>query len=212
MPDCVKALQQFTDFQPRMGGENSIVYDMYEKCGYAKAFFGVKYHAELAAIERKWMYLKQRIRGLLNGSIPTLRDLLAEHWQDYGVLSARKDSRHVRDTGSVYKAMGENPSLAALEVGQHEYKGHRRVFDSVTKLFKSILKSADMQLADLLEAAKLKTARIQKKEGIKWREESEQDLKSFRLRRARNLKQTNTKRNICVLMLIVKLKENQINQ
>ena len=212
MPDCVKALQQFTDFQPRMGGENSIVYDMYEKTGYAKAFFGVKYNAELAAIERKWMYLKQRIRGLLDGSIPTLRDLLAKHWQDYGVFCARKDSRHVRDTGSVYKAMGENPSLAALEVGQHEYKGHRRVFDTVTKLFKSILKSADMKLADLIAAARFKTARIQKKEGVKWREDSEKDLKSFRLRRARKSKQTNVERNICVLMMIVKLKQNQINE
>ena len=95
MPDCVRALQQFTDFQPRVGGENSMVHEMYEKTGYAKAFFGVKYHAELEAIERKWMYLKQRIRGLLDVSIPTLPDLLAEHWQDYGVLSARKDSRHV---------------------------------------------------------------------------------------------------------------------
>jgi hypothetical protein len=166
----------------------------------------------LAAIERKWMYLKQRIRGLLDGSIPTLRDLLAKHWQDYGVFCARKDSRHVRDTGSVYKAMGENPSLAALEVGQHEYKGHRRVFDTVTKLFKSILKSADMKLADLIAAARFKTARIQKKEGVKWREDSEKDLKSFRLRRARKSKQTNVERNICVLMMIVKLKQNQINE
>ena len=60
--DCVAKLKEFTDFRTRTGGENSIVYDMYQKCGYAFAFFGVKYHAELASIERKWMYLKQKIR------------------------------------------------------------------------------------------------------------------------------------------------------
>jgi hypothetical protein len=38
MPQCVARLQEFTDFAPRMGGENSIVYDMYQKCGYVFAF------------------------------------------------------------------------------------------------------------------------------------------------------------------------------
>ena len=77
--DCVAKLKEFTDFRTRTGGENSIVYDMYQKSGYAFAFFGVKYHAELASIERKWMYLKQKIRGLLDGSIPTLRNLLRDY-------------------------------------------------------------------------------------------------------------------------------------
>ena len=205
MPDCVKRLQQFEDFQIRMGGENSIVYDMYEKCGYAHAFFGVKYHAELAAIERKWMYLKQQIRGLLDGSIPTLRGLLAEYWPRYGVLSCRKDCRHVRETGEVYKQMGSNPNLAALEVGQHEYKGHRRVFDSVLGMFRAEYAANKMTLESLLQAARTKTARIQKKESIEWRNESEKDLKAFRKRRARLVKSENIRRCIMTLIITIKL-------
>ena len=40
---CVARLQEFTDLAPRIGGENSIVYDMYQKCGYAFAFSGVNH-------------------------------------------------------------------------------------------------------------------------------------------------------------------------
>ena len=57
--DCVTKLKKFTDFRTRTGGENSIVHDMYQKSGHAFALFGVKYHADLASIERKWMYLEQ---------------------------------------------------------------------------------------------------------------------------------------------------------
>jgi hypothetical protein len=208
MPDCVKALQVFSDFQPPAGGENSLVYDMYVKSGFAHAFFGVKYHAELASIERKWMQLKQAIRGLLDGTIPTLRDVIKKHWSKYTVLKARKDARHVRETCAVYKAMGENPSLAALEVGQHEYKGHRRVFDAVTGMFRALIASAKMTLESLQTAARVKTARVQKVEGEKWVEErGAKDFKSYCKRRAIQEKRINTNKNVTALMIIIKSRE-----
>ena len=167
--------------------------------------FGVKYHAELAAIERKWMYLKQQIRGLLDGSIPTLRNLLVQYWFKYTVLQTHNDSRHVRETGAVYKMMGDNPSLAALGVGQHEYKGHRRVFDSVTMMFRAQYGANKMTLANLLEAARTKTARMNKIEGDKWMKESKADLISFRRRKAAKEKKENTIRNITAVFLAIKL-------
>jgi hypothetical protein len=46
--------------------------------GYT-ALFGVKYHAELAWVERKWMFMKRNIRARLNGKMPRLRALLEKH-------------------------------------------------------------------------------------------------------------------------------------
>ena len=100
--------------------------------------------------------------------------------------------------------MGSNPNLAALEVGQKEYKGHRRVFDSGIGLFRAQYGANKMTLESLLAVARTKIARIQKDEGDKWMKTSAQDLKSVRRRRARKNMVANAIRNIMALMISLK--------
>ena len=88
------------------------------------AFFGVKYHAELAAIERKWMHMKRSVRGFMTGQLHVLNDLLDIHWGEYTVHSARKDMRHCRDTTAVYRQLGIEAGLTKLEAGQKELRKH----------------------------------------------------------------------------------------
>ena len=76
--DMVQALQQFEDFSPKSDHECARVTEMMRTRGHV-ALFGVKYHAELAHIERKWMRLKQRIRPKLDGKLVTLRKLLEQN-------------------------------------------------------------------------------------------------------------------------------------
>ena len=110
MADLVATLQSHEDFKPKMTAETSMVYEMYRQRGHW-AFFGVKYHAELAAIERKWMHMKRAVRGFMTGSLPVLKDLLSLHWQEYTVLNARKDMRYCRDTCVVYRDLGKEADL-----------------------------------------------------------------------------------------------------
>ena len=69
---------------------------MYQKHGHF-AFFRVKYHAKLAAIERKWMYIKRAVRGFMTGKLQVLKDMLDIHWSEYTVSNARSDMRHDDD-------------------------------------------------------------------------------------------------------------------
>ena len=59
----------------------------------------------------------------------------------------------MRETGEVYRMMGSNPNLSALEVDQKEYKGHRRVFDSGISLVRAQYRANKMPLESLLAAA-----------------------------------------------------------
>ena len=99
--------------------------------------FGVKYHAELAPIERKWMFLKQRIRRELNGKLCHLIDLVHREFTRYTVVDAQKACRHCRDTMAAYMALGQQEAtLASLRDEEKKMKGHRRVFDSCDNMLK----------------------------------------------------------------------------
>jgi hypothetical protein len=156
-------LQQHPDFKPKMSAETSIVYELYQHHGHF-AFFGVKYHAELAAIERKWMHMKRSVRGFMTGQLQLLKDMLDMHWGEYTVLSARKDMRYCRDTCAVYRKLGEDADLTKLESGQIEYKSHRRVFDGATNLLKAEVAPEAMTVKQLKDLNTLKKVRAQKAE------------------------------------------------
>ena len=66
MNTLVTTLQSYDDFKPKMSAETSMVYELMESHGHF-AFFEVRYHAELAAIERKWMDMKRSVRGYMTG-------------------------------------------------------------------------------------------------------------------------------------------------
>jgi len=73
--ELVEMLQACPDFSKKTICERTYVTELCQKRGHV-ALFGVKYHAELAHIERKWMWLKQKIRPRLNGSLRRLSDEL----------------------------------------------------------------------------------------------------------------------------------------
>lgn len=120
----VKALSTCSDFSSKKAHERSRIYEMYEALGYF-ALFGVKYHAELAHIERKWMYLKRFIRPYLNGKLGTLDMLLRKHWANYTVHDARKSARHCRTTMAAYMVLKDSASLDSLREEEQKQKSHR---------------------------------------------------------------------------------------
>lgn len=91
--EMVAALQTCEDFSAKRDWEKAYVTAQMAAAGN-QALFGVKYHAELAAIERKWMYLKRMIRPYLDGKLKTLEELLRKHWAKFTVHDARKAARH----------------------------------------------------------------------------------------------------------------------
>ena len=122
--DQVKALMQCSDFSEKKAHERAHIYELFRARGYF-ALFGVKYHAELAHIERKWMYLKRFIRPYLDGKLGTLDKLLRKHWGNYTVHDARKSGRHCRTTMHAYRALGDAASLDTLREEEQKQKSHR---------------------------------------------------------------------------------------
>ena len=80
----------------------------------------------------------------MTGSLPMLKNLLSLDWQEYVVLSARKDMKYCRDTCAVYQDLGKEADLSKLEGGQKEYNSHRRVFDGATNLLKAEVRLVEM--------------------------------------------------------------------
>ena len=122
--DQVKALMLSTDFSDKKKHERAHVYELYHALGYF-ALFGVKYHAELAHIERKWMYLKRFIRPYLDGKLTSLDKLLRKHWGNYTVHDARKAARYCRNTMSAYRILGDAASLDTLRAEEQKQKSLR---------------------------------------------------------------------------------------
>ena len=182
MDKLVEILQSHDDFKPKMTAETSMVYELMQGHGHF-AFFGVKYHAELAAIERKWMHMKRAVRGFMTGQLQLLKDMLDIHWAEYTVVAARKDMRHCRDTAAVYRQLGIEADLTKLESGQQEYTSHRRVFDGATNLLKALTAPEDMTDKQLSKVATLKKVRDQKEEHKKDMKNAEDDSLSKRRRR-----------------------------
>lgn len=182
MEELVKTLQSHSDFKPKMSAENSMVYELMQDHGHF-AFFGVKYHAELAAIERKWMHMKRSVRGFMTGQLQLLKDMLDIHWGEYTVIAARKDMRHCRDTAAVYWQLGIDADLTKLEAGQKEYTSHRRVFDGATNLLKALSAPEDMTEKQLQRVATLKKVRSQQEEHKIDISNAESDFQSKKRRR-----------------------------
>ena len=195
MDKLVAILNTHEDFKPKMTAESSMVHEMYEQHDHW-AFFGVKYHAELAAIERKWMHMKRAVRGFMNGNLQNLKDLLDIHWQEYTVMSARKDMRHCRDTCAVYRDLGKEADLTQLEDGQKEYTSHRRVFDGATNMLKAAVRPEDMTEKQLMKVSAMKKTAVQKKEkDIDMRHAIEDNLSK---RRRRDHEQAKQKKGITI--------------
>lgn len=123
--DMIPALQQCPDFSKLDLMARAHVTSVMRAKGHM-AVFGVKYHAELASIERKWMEIKRRIRRKLNGKLATLKSLVCEAFTAYNVADARKAARHCRDTMAAYAKIGSDPaSLRQLREEEIRMKGHR---------------------------------------------------------------------------------------
>ena len=93
----------------------------------------MKYHAELAHIERFWMWLKQKIQGRLNGKLAKLKTELWEEYGKYTLLDARKAARHCRETMEAYRRLAEKSDLGLNDLDKEQmkvYSTHRRVFDA----------------------------------------------------------------------------------
>jgi hypothetical protein len=93
----IEMLQTCSDFQAKNLITRAHVTDLMRKHGYV-ALFGVKYHAELAWVERKWMMIKRKIRPKLNGRMPRLKELLEKHWASFTLEDGRKAARHCRES------------------------------------------------------------------------------------------------------------------
>ena len=94
------------------------------------AVFGVKYHAELVHVKRKWMLLKRRIRPELDGKLGKLERLEAL-MRLLMRPDARKAARHCRNTMRAYGALEDNISLQTLAAKQKRQKSHQCVVDSM---------------------------------------------------------------------------------
>ena len=78
----IAALQTCEDFSPLKAYDKAYITQTMKERGHV-CLFGVKYHAELAHIERFWMWLKQKIRGRLNGKLAKLKTC-TELCKEYG--------------------------------------------------------------------------------------------------------------------------------
>ena len=93
--ELVATLQTCEDFAAAVKAphEKAAVTEMMKERGHV-ALFGVKYHAELAHVERKWMWLKQKIRPRLNGKVGRLQEELGKWFPQFQVADARRAARH----------------------------------------------------------------------------------------------------------------------
>ena len=124
----VDALQKFPDFTKRDSIERAHVTEIFKSNGHV-ALFGVKYHADLAHVERFWMHLKQQIRPHLTGKYSDLVTLIDAAYCKYTVSQVRRDARHCRELMLAYSeianAAAQQLDLANLTSLAKEYKSHR---------------------------------------------------------------------------------------
>ena len=192
--ELVLMLEQDDDFSPKLLHEKSHVFEMMRDRGHC-ALFGVKYHAELAHVERKWMWLKNKIRPELNAKMPKLQELLKQAWSLYTIENARKDARHCRGSMAAYRTLHEKAAaegetgevqMSGLKAAETvEYNSHRCVFASNDTLLRI---GADMasEVTETEKArAELTVRRREKKaERAEKRKAHEKDMKAEERRRA----------------------------
>ena len=181
-PEMIAELQKCEDFESKdLIGRAHATAQM-KGYGYI-ALFGVKYHAALAHVERKWMMLKRAIRPKLDGKLPTLKRLIKDAWSGYTLDDARKSARHCRVSMNAYMKLG-GTDLDLLRTEELKMKGHWRVFDSVAGRFvmKAGLQQTTKQRLDALCTEKARLNRLVKEGYDNGRE---LDWKSMLKRKAR---------------------------
>ena len=182
----IAALQTCEDFSPLKAYDKAYITQTMKERGHV-CLFGVKYHAELAHIERFWMWLKQKIRGRLNGKLAKLKTELWKEYGNYTVLDARKAARHCRETMEAYRRLAEKSDLGLndLDDEQHKvYSTHRRVFDANHA---TLCLAADLPVSsEVVKRAKISQTRCANKntrETLKTKNNS--DIESLLKRRKR---------------------------
>lgn len=143
----IVALQTCDDFSSQKAYEKAHVTQMMKKRGHV-CLFGVKFHAELAHIERFWMWVKGKIRGHLTGKLAKLKSEIWRVYGQYTVLDARKAARHCRETATAYRRLEAQTDLGLCDLDAEEtkvYTTHRRVFDANTA---TLMLAADMPMTD----------------------------------------------------------------
>ena len=134
--NMIEALRQCADFSMAQPWDRAYITSFMASRGH-RALFGVKYHAELAWIERVWMWEKQLVRPRLDGSLPTLTKLLQKAHTSYNLTDCWKAARHCRDTMHAYEILKDkNLSVDEVTQQQKEYKGHRCAIDSADGVLK----------------------------------------------------------------------------
>lgn len=165
-PDLVALLETCSDFECKNLITRAHVTDLMASHGYI-ALFGVKYHAELAWVERKWMHVKRLIRPRLNGKLPRLKELLQKHWGTFTIVDSWKAARHCRDSMRAYGAITD-ADLDTIREEELKMKGHRRVFDGSAgkyTLQAQMVQTADQKLMTIrTERRRLSDLALQKKE------------------------------------------------
>ena len=111
--EYTEKLQQCDDFAAKTLCERAYVTEMHDERGHI-ALFGVKYHAELAWIEEKWCWLKNKVRKNLDGTMPRLRNELKKWFPQFKVCDARLHARHCRETMLAYLDIDDEVGLADL--------------------------------------------------------------------------------------------------
>ena len=124
---------------------------------------------------------------LVVGTWETLLRLVKEAYKQYSVHDARRNARHCRDTMRAYDIIGNKEDMELDEVTalEKKYKGHRRVFDSVTN---QLMLVADMPRSaqQIKQAARCAKARTQKEERAYWMKLAEAEIASRFDRRDRS--------------------------
>jgi hypothetical protein len=147
--------------------DRAYVSEYMKKRGHV-ALFGVKYHAEMAWIERKWCSIKNNIRGDLNGTLPRLRDRLRWAFPLFRLEDAHKAARHCRETMAAYRSLSSETALAELAEAEKKQRCHRKEVELINnKLrFKSSFELSEKQLAAIASAEKARDTREEYEEAL----------------------------------------------
>ena len=187
----IAALQTCDDFSPRKAYDKAHITNMMRDRGHV-CLFGVKFHAELAHIERFWMWLKQKIRGRLNGKLANLKREIWKEYGNYTVLDSRKAARHCRETMEAYRRLSAKTDLGLNDLDAEQtkiYTTHRRVFDSNTA---TLMVASDMPVSTMAvqRAAISATRKANKTSRQTLLSDAKEDIEALLRRKKRHARST----------------------
>ena len=136
LDEIVEKLNEFDDFKAEIVAGRAVeqlVSDWNKRNGRQHRILWVpKYHCELNWIERKWGFIKSKIKHHTTGSMPGLTAAYHTVIQLLHVTTCRRFARKARDYMHAYE---DGVSTAEIEKAvSTTYKSHRRVFDSTLSL------------------------------------------------------------------------------